>query len=229
MRSANTATSRARLQIQFSTTDPLEVVRDVLAERIDVGVAEITDANEDRRLDVEALPSHRIILACRPGHPLSRVARPSLVQVLGFPLVTTRLLGAASAAASGPDSTAQPAATATGFIPQVCVNSLALARLIARDSDALFPGTLGMLADDLAAGRLTLLDFAGPAIRTNYGLIYLRGRTLTPAARMFIDTLRAVESEAQITDAQPTFAARMVPQQRSPAGKPDCNACRLPT
>jgi DNA-binding transcriptional LysR family regulator len=83
------------------------------------------------------------------------------------------------------------------------VNSLSLARLIARQSNALFPGTAGMLAEDIAAGHLVLLDFRVPAMQTNYGVIYLRGRTLAPAARAFIAALHAVEAEAQIASAMP--------------------------
>ena len=83
------------------------------------------------------------------------------------------------------------------------MNSLSLARLIARQSNALFPGTAGMLAEDFAAGHLVLLDFRGPAMQTNYGGIYLRGRTLAPAARAFIAALHAVEAQAQLASATP--------------------------
>jgi DNA-binding transcriptional LysR family regulator len=95
----------------------------------------------------------------------------------------------------------RPGGQDTGdFAPQILVNSLALARLIARNSDALFPGTAGMIADDVAAGHLVRLDFDVPAMRTRYGLVYLRNRTLAPSARVFIDALRIVEREAEDLD-----------------------------
>jgi DNA-binding transcriptional LysR family regulator len=191
-----------RLKIQFTTADPAESVRDVLAERIDVGVAATSGASDDQRLVVETLPSHPIVLACRPGHPLATERQPSLARVHAFPLVTTLLRGAAAAAsrlgeegASGGDD--------ADFVPPIAVNSLTLARLIARDSDALFPATLGMIADDLAAGLLSRVDFSAPAMRTEYGVIYLAGRTQAPAVRVFIETLHAVEAEAQQADSQP--------------------------
>jgi DNA-binding transcriptional LysR family regulator len=197
---ARLANAHPHLKIQFSTVDPVEVVRDVLAERIDVGVAEIAGPNEDARLVVEPLPSHRIVLACRPSHPLAKEKRPSLARVREFPLVTTLLRGNAAETA-----TTEP--VTESFIPQISVNSLTLARLIARDSDALFPGTVSMLAEDIAAGRLTLLDFDVPAMRTNYGVIHLQGRTLTPSARAFIETLRTVEAEAQMADTHTSSSA----------------------
>jgi DNA-binding transcriptional LysR family regulator len=77
------------------------------------------------------------------------------------------------------------------------VNSLAHARQIARDSDALFPCTAALLEDDVAAGVLIRLNCRVPEMRTTYGVLYLRDRTLAPAARIFIETLRAVEAEAK--------------------------------
>ena len=186
------------------TSDPVEVVRDVLAQRIDVGVADRTGPDADDRLTVESVPSHPIVLACRPDHPLTKVPRPTPAQVMSFPLVTTLLRGAAAATALFPSATTPRTGSTTGdFVPQLSVNSLSLARLIARQSNALFPGTAGMLAEDIAAGHLVLLDFRVPAMQTNYGVIYLRGRTLAPAARAFIAALHAVEAEAQIASATP--------------------------
>jgi DNA-binding transcriptional LysR family regulator len=198
---ARVANAHPRLKIRFLTAGPTEVVRDVFAERIDVGIAEITGLSEDPRLVVEPLPAHRVCLSCRPGHPLVQEKRLSLSRVLEFPLVTCLLRGTAAATAISPDAATPPEGPGNGdFAPQILVNSLALARLIARQTDALFPGTPGMIAEDVAAGHLVRLDFDMPAMRTNYGLVYLRGRTLAPAARVFIDALRIVEREAEDLD-----------------------------
>jgi len=76
------------------------------------------------------------------------------------------------------------------------VNSIPLARLIARESDAIFPGTIETLADDVAAGRLVLLDVGAPALRVQYPMSYLCDRTLSPATRGFIEALRAIDAES---------------------------------
>ena len=201
---ARVANAHPNLRVRVTTSDPVEVVRDVLAQRIDVGVADRTGPDADDRLTVESVPSHPIVLACRPDHPLTKGPRPTPAQVMSFPLVTTLLRGPAAAAALFPNAaTPPPGSTAKDFVPQLNVNSLSLARLIARQSNALFPGTAGMLAEDIAAGHLVVLDFRVPAMQTNYGVIYLRGRTLAPAARAFIAALHAVEAEALITSAVP--------------------------
>lgn len=190
-----------RLRIQCHATDPEQVVRDVLAERVDVGVAHLKEREQDQRLVVERLSSLRIHACCRPGHPLSRAARCSFAQMLEYPLAINVLHGAPAAAALRRDgSLVAGDAGAPEFTPQVVVNAPALARLIARNSDAVVMGTVSMLADDVAAGHLVFLDVDAPVMRTSHGVIFLRDRTLAPAARAFIDALRTVETEIRNAD-----------------------------
>lgn len=190
-----------RLRIHCVSADPDEVMREVLAERFDVGASAVPGLEHDARLVVEPLPGLRGYLACRPGHPLTRERDVTLQRVLQFPLATTVLRGAhAALAASGGRETAAHAPNAKDFVPQIRVNSVALARLIVRDSDAVMPGTAAALADDVAAGKLVILPVDAPAMRAIGAVFYLRGRTLAPAARLFIDTLHAIEAQAHAAD-----------------------------
>jgi DNA-binding transcriptional LysR family regulator len=197
---ARLARAHPLLKVRCRSADPAEVVREVLAEQIDVGVAAIGGLGEEERLVVEPLPVQRLYFACRPGHPLTKESAPSIERALEFPLVTTLLRGPHAALAWSRGSEPTLAPDAADFVPQIFVNSVGLARLIARESDALFPGTAAILADDIAAGRLIKLDCDAPAMRTNPGVLYLRNRTLAPAAKTFIEILRVVEEEARIAE-----------------------------
>lgn len=79
--------------------------------------------------------------------------------------------------------------------PAIHVNSVALARQIARESDALFPATATMLASDIAPGTLVELPFHVPAMRTDYCVVTLVDRSVSPAAEAFLNQLRDVERE----------------------------------
>jgi DNA-binding transcriptional LysR family regulator len=198
---ARVVSAHPRLRISLTVADPKQVVEDVLTGRIDVGVASIVGYETEARLVVETLPPLPVYLACRPGHPLTKETRPSLARALEFPLATTPLRGAQALLASSSGAvTIRGDSGVTDFVPQILVNSLAHARQIARDSDALFPCTAALLEDDVAAGVLIRLNCRVPAMRTTYGVLYLRDRTLAPAARMFIENLRAVEAEAMRSD-----------------------------
>jgi DNA-binding transcriptional LysR family regulator len=206
---ARVVSAHPRLQIKFTVAEPEQVLEDVLAGNIDVGVASTAGLERDVRLVAESLPPLRVYLACRPGHPLAKKTRPTLAQALEYPLATTSLRGGqALLASSAAAATLRDGPVVANCVPQILVNSLAHARLIARDSDALVTGTAALLAEDMAAGRLVKLDCHVPEMRTTYGVLYLRGRTLAPAAKTFIETLRAVEAEAKRSDVEPAPARK---------------------
>jgi DNA-binding transcriptional LysR family regulator len=185
-----------RLQIRFLVADPTDVLRDVIAERVEVGVAALEGLDQEPRLLVERLPDHRLFFACRRGHPLTKEHSPRLARILEYPLVTTVLRGEASVAFSsrGASTVANPRGIHEST-PQILVNSVAIGLRITRECDAIFPATSATLAEDLAAGRLVALDFDGPVLRPSAAVFHLRDRTLSPAALAFLDILRAVEAE----------------------------------
>lgn len=201
---ARLSTAHPRLRIRCVSADPADVLREVLAERFDLGVTAATGLDRDERLVVEMLPRQRIYFACRPGHPLTQEASPSVARALEFPLVTMTLRADHAMLAATRDGTTAPQGMDAGhFVPQIQVNSMTAARLIARESNALVPGSAAILAEDVAAGRLVRLDVDAPAMRTDPGVFHLRGRSLAPAARAFIDTWRGIEAEAAAADAPP--------------------------
>jgi len=203
-----------RLKVEVLTGAPDEIARRVVAGQFDIGIADPGALDDVQRVHVEPLPPHKVYLACRPGHPLAALHDLTLESILRFPLGST-LLSGATAAAAGADQRAGRLDPATGkFTPAVFVDSLALARQIARDSDVLFPGTASMLVEDVEAGRLVRLDFHIPLMRTEYGIMTLRSRSLSPAARAFIEHLREVEAEMAGLDDRERPAAR---RRRKPA------------
>lgn len=190
-----------QLTVEILTATPDEISRKVLTGEFDVGIADPRALGEARRLEIEPLPPHAVHLACRPGHPLLAESDLSVAKILRYPLASTLFSGAAAAVA-GTDTRAGRMNAQTGrFTPAVHVDSLSLARRIARESDVLFPGTASMLADDVGFGRLVRLDFHVPVMRTDYAIITLRNRTPSPAARAFIGHLREAEAKAKAFDA----------------------------
>jgi DNA-binding transcriptional LysR family regulator len=205
-----------RLNVEVSALGPEAVVSSVLAGRFDLGVVTTQGLDDEPRLAFEPLPQHAIYLACRPGHPLVGRERITLDEVLAYPLVAPPVRGEALLAALGAKALGRLDPESGEFMPAVTVNSLDLARLIAMESDALFPATASMLAADVAAGRLVRLDFRIPPMATTYGFVYLRDRTLAPAARAFMDELRAVEAELAAAEGE---APRTAQRSRAPQAR----------
>lgn len=185
-----------RLSLTATVAHGRDVLRDVLGGEVDVGVTDRSIAEKQERLLVQPLPTHPILLVCRPGHPLANKRRVTVAEIDAYPHASTHLLGhiaelVKSAGAKGikfdPDS--------GEYRPAIHVNSFAVAREIACGSDATAPGVAATLAADVAAGRLVTLDFHHADLHTRYAIITLKGRTLSPSADKFIALLRAVEAE----------------------------------
>jgi DNA-binding transcriptional LysR family regulator len=204
------AVAHPGLRIKCHSADPTEVVRNVLTAKADVGVATAPSLAEEPLLQMERLPPQRAYFACRPGHPLTQEDKPSIQRILEFPLVTTRLRGM-SAVLAATRGTGMPWSSPDGgdYEPPISVNTVALARRIALESNAIVPGTAATLAEDLVA-----YDFDVPGMRIDGAAFYLRDRTLAPAARAFVEVLHAV-AKAKVADAEATMAAAVRPATKT--------------
>jgi DNA-binding transcriptional LysR family regulator len=199
-----------RLKIVLEVSSPEQVHQHVLEGKVDVGVASTFAIEQDARVTVEPMPPRRIYMAARPSHPLAGVPQLTMDRVLEYPLVTTLLYGTHAATASG-GSAAQGR---KGFRPPIMVDSVAVARAIARQSDAIVPATYRLLAPDLEAGHLVILDIHLRTFRSSHGIITLNDRSLSPAARLFVETLRVVEAEATRDEPAVASLAEPPPKRR---------------
>jgi DNA-binding transcriptional LysR family regulator len=192
-----------QIRARIARADPDQVVRDVLAGRCDLGVAGPGASRGDPRLQLEPLQSHPIQLFARPDHPLAGRPDITLSDVLAFPLVCSRVRSAVAARLlrDGPAGRVDPD---TGdFLPAITIDSLDLARHISASTSAILPAVRDMVAEDVREGALVLLDFREPWMETDYRLLQRRDRTLSPAARAFVDELRAVEAEISALSVEP--------------------------
>jgi len=208
------------LKVRALLADPREVVRHVLARRADVGLVDVQFIRGQTDLVAESLPRHDFVVAGRPSHPLVGRAGLRLAEVLAFPVASTLIANEVVTAAVAGGATSDLLDPDHGdLIPSIHVNSYALARQIACDTDALVPGTARMLAPELDSGRLVRLDFQMPGLRTNYAIIHRRDRSLSPAAQAFIELVRAVEAEVIATEMDVAATARRRARSKRPRVK----------
>ena len=198
-----------RLKVEVMVASPRDALREVVAGHVDVVVIDVRSIGDRSSLVVEPMPSHDIFLACRPGHPLAGRTQLTASTVFSFPTASTPVLGdAVRAVESAGDAAGKINPETRDFVPAIHVNSQAIARQIAAGTDAIVPGSASMLADDIRSGRLVTIDFHTPLMRTHYGIVHHRHRTLSPPALAFIECLRSVESEVVAAEANAPPAAR---------------------
>jgi DNA-binding transcriptional LysR family regulator len=180
----------------------------LLLGSVDVIVVEASIFDEDHRVQVEPLPQHRGCLVCRKGHPLTRLRRVSIDDLEPYPLagITMRRTFALQVGQTLRKLDVDP--RSGDLTPGIATTSL---RAIVLQSDAIGIDLLSQVRAGDGPGSLVILpvDFEIPS--TGYGIVKLRGRTLSPAAVAFMQILRDVEREQ--ADGQP--AARAPSRTRS--------------
>lgn len=191
------------------------ITRAVADGRCDLGLAELSVAEADPELEIEAVMTRRGHFACRPDHEI--LSRPSvgLRDLLDYPWACSTV----------PDRVASllPADVGRagrrrrdGFVPAICLDVVTDIAAMARASEVLCAVTLTMVADELESGRVRIVPYSPPWLRLNSGFITRRDRTPSPVAAAFMELVREVDTELEASEAE--LAARHLdPQAATPA------------
>lgn len=172
-----------------------EFLGKLLSGTADLIIMEASHLADDHRLQVEPLPGHSGVLVCRPGHPLAGRPKVSMAELDPYPLVGVpiareirRRIGHAPGRLDVDHLTGDVS-------PHITVTSIASMRRIVGSTDGIGICPLAQVQVDLDARRLVVLvaDFDLPS--TAYGIVWLRGRSVSPAALAFLQILREVEME----------------------------------
>jgi DNA-binding transcriptional LysR family regulator len=199
-------TSVARLATLYPRM-PIEIVQSgwracterILAGEIDLGVLELEQAKTIKDFAIEALNTQQAYFFVRAGHPLQYLDPLQLTDIAKFPFVgtawTTRM--ADYYAEHAPEFGIMDPRTGISA-PRVVVGNFGSIRNIVLNSDAVGVCIPSVIAADIALGQLTLLDrLVVPQLRSNYGFVHRKDRTLSPAVLAFMDMVRRVEAEKQ--------------------------------
>ena len=154
---------------------------------VDLVVAEIPSFENAKDLKVIPLTSDRLRVACRAGHPLTRIKRVTMKHLLDYPWSmppssthTTRQLQALFIAAhlSPPETTVETESMA--FLIQTVLNSDVITLTVA--------STLDMPE----AKNLRLLSVVGLTSRREAGVVLRRDGFLSPAAEAVVEELKRI-------------------------------------
>lgn len=152
---------------------------------IDLFVADVTGVESDADLDIIPVPAEEVVWFTRPSHPLAAREAVALDELFAFPFVAPTLPTWTSAwfeehlpAALKP---VQPAVTC---------NNYSTLKDIVRHSDCFSGVGFSAIVEDLRDGRFRRLPVTGAVTRSNPGVVLLKGRTASPAAKALVAELR---------------------------------------
>ena len=201
---AGLLTKYPRLKIRIITDNWWDLVPALHERQIDLGIGETEVASDDPDIDVEPLPNRQGRFFCRVGHPLARAKRLTITQIGKYPLVAPKLPKRTHEHVASCRSMGRIAASGKYFEPQIeCQNIDACLRIVS-ESDAIGIAPVATLWLPLVKNKVVPILFEAPWLRTNYGILRLRDRTLSPAAIAFCDEVTA--AERLYHEAAPSFA-----------------------
>ncbi|WP_454766093.1 LysR substrate-binding domain-containing protein [Cupriavidus campinensis] len=158
------------------------------ADMLDLVIGRMDDPAAMEGLWFESLGPEPLVLAVRAGHPLADNARPTLRDVLAWPLVIP-------AVGSIPrHSTESLLARHGATLPEGCVETADayLGRLLTAQSDSVWAAPLSATRRAVAAGEMVLLPVDTQGTEEPIGLLRRSDRTLEPVAEAFAESIRAL-------------------------------------
>ncbi len=206
--------SRAHPSIvcDFSVKDWPAVMEDVLKARCDLGFADITDASKHPELQTELVRKCPLLVICRAGHPLTRLERVTLQDLFEFPWAGVLIPNAVQGhlpMETKPYGVVDPI-TGHGS-PRLKVETVTGLKHIVLRSDAISALPRVLLDRDGEESQLTALPVDLPWLGLNYGFIWRRGRSLSPAAMEFRSIVHQVEKQANNDLLQPRSRSNHAP------------------
>jgi DNA-binding transcriptional LysR family regulator len=182
------------LLIEFRIADWTRVVEDVRRGAVDLGFADVTEAEHDPKLDVETVRTSQGVFFCRAGHPLTRQERITFDDMLDYPLVGPSFPSRTLAVLpKTPRRFGVIDEIEKRFHPRILVQTFHTVKRVVLASPAIGAAIPSQIEPELKEGLFTALPVEASWLRANYGFITRRGRTLSPVAAAFVEIVREVE------------------------------------
>lgn len=189
------AARHPRLAVDLRFADWSRIAADVLESRLDLGLADITQAVREPDLQTDAVRTSQVNFFCASGHPLARRKRLALDDLLEFPWAGPSIPGRVRAVLPQVDKAFGYFDDSTDrFHPRILVETFSAAKNIVLGSQAIGAAVKGQIDPEIRAGRLVTLPIDTPRLSLNYGFITKRGRMLSPAAKAFMQIVREIEN-----------------------------------
>jgi DNA-binding transcriptional LysR family regulator len=194
-----------------------DLLRRLRARELDFFVAETSTLEGEHDLEVERLGPHPAYFIARAGHPLARRGTVRAEHTFAYPFV---------ALSRFPPRILQPmlssrleadAARRGRPFPAIELSSLAAAKRVLAQSDAIAPLTLPCVAEEIERGTLVVLGTESWA-SSGYGLVSLKGSAPSAAALRFCECLR--EAEAALVREESLLLARHAARARAATVRP---------
>ncbi len=194
----------------------LDSVNLVTSQTVDLGIVETSRLEKYEQFAVERIGQHTGRFFCRPGHPLLGKAPATLAQLLEFPWVSPRIPQRIASLLPTTPCRAGTIDPLTGdLLPAIEIDAPDQIACFLKDSDTLAPSMFTTMEQWLRSGEIVALPTVSFPLHTNYGFIYLKNRSLPPAAIAYMQAVRAAENEISEHEAALALSWGVTPPPKS--------------
>ena len=187
---------------------------------LDLAVIDVRTLASDPECHITPLTRRQGYLAVRPRHPLLKQRNAlTMSDVLHYPFVSTSryppglLRQFVSESATGED----PARAGLKTFPSIACESVTMMRNIVLKSDAVALLPLNVLVPDIKAKVIAVLPLHLPMLHSEFGIVRLARRSLSPLGELFVRKMLEVDAEVAATEE--TAAKKLFPRPRLGARK----------
>jgi DNA-binding transcriptional LysR family regulator len=188
---------RSGVRLSVAVNNWVNLLAQLRAEEIEFFMAEVRNIEPADDIVIHSEVRQYGSLFCRPGHPLLDLAAHSMQDVVPYGFVVPRLPGPVDKSLrqlfKRPPGKPLPLAL-------VCDSMQVLFDAVA-NSNSLLIASEASVAGELEAGRLKAIHVKEmDSIYAEIGIVYLRGRTLSPGAQLAIEGMRAILADLPSTE-----------------------------
>lgn len=182
------------IEVHVSTYEWWDLIPQLVSQHIELAVGELVeDLERQGEVALIPLPHRRLAFFCRAGHPLTRLENPTIEQIGQHPMASTKLPLRAAEDFGGTRTLGKLAQNGMNFEPQISCHTFDVCLRIIKDTDNIGIAPVAHLARIDTSAGFSVIPFDAPSLRTNYGIMHLRDRSLTPSAKLFVEHALATE------------------------------------
>lgn len=165
------------------------------ADKIELFVSELSEFEEVSDFTLTMFQERPGYFYCRTEHPLLKKRKPTLKDVVRFPLVCTTMPRRVVDVLQDATSKRPDRDRTQRMFPSVVCQHISLHKSIIANSNSVGLATFSMIENDVRSGVYRLLPIRFQELRTCHGIVIRKERTLSAAADLFIAILKRVDEE----------------------------------
>lgn len=169
---------RPTLDLKLVTNSWDLLLEQLLQEKIDFFIADVRDIESLEAIEVGEVVEHLVSAYCRSDHPLPSDKISRFAEVTEYPCVAMTIPASVTLKTPGPRIAFE-------------TNNIGVIREVVKSSDAVCFLSEQALSQDIENGALRKIEISdSPVAYVNFGLVTLKGRRLSEAAKFFLECFR---------------------------------------